>query len=119
MFQQVATALIPYLIPFLIAGCAYGYQLLAQRLPEKQRAALDQFAGIAVAKIEQQYSSASGPNKKQLAIELIGDLFKSFGLPIPSTGAIDAAIEAAVFAINQAQPAQDDPAPLAKDAPHA
>ena len=52
---------------------------------------------------QQVFPNAGSANKKQLAISLVEDLFKSFSLPTPDSRAIDAAIESAVLAINQAQ----------------
>jgi hypothetical protein len=90
------------LMPVLVALCAWLYQWSMQRLPERQRASLEQFARIATSKIEQVFPNAGSANKKQLATSLVEDLFKSFGLPTPDSRAIDAAIESAVLAINQA-----------------
>jgi hypothetical protein len=91
------------LIPLIAALAAYLYQLFAQRLPSAQRQSLEQFATMAANKIEQLYPGAASNNKKQLATEVVLDLFKAFKLPAPDERAIDAAIESAVLAINQAQ----------------
>jgi hypothetical protein len=91
------------LLPILVALGAYLYQLLVQRLPAEQRQCLEQFATLAAKKIEQVYPDAGSVNKKQLATEVVLDLFKAFKLPTPDNRAIDTAIESAVLAINQAQ----------------
>ena len=91
------------LMPVLVALCAWLYQWSMQRLPERQRASLEQFARIATSKIEQVFPTAGSANKKQLATGLVEDLFKSFHLPTPDPRVIDAAIESAVLAINRMQ----------------
>lgn len=114
MNQQLISTLLAYLLPVVAALCAYGYQLLAQRLPAQQRNALDQFATVAVQKVEQQYGSSAPGDKKQLAEQIIAELFRAFGLPLPQQAAIDAAIESAVFAMSQAQ-AQAPTQPISTD----
>jgi hypothetical protein len=71
--------------------------LFRQRLPDNQRAALEQFARQAVAQVEQQYEN--NPGKKALAMASITTMFKAFNLPVPPPEAIDVAIEAAVQAL--------------------
>ena len=70
-------------------------------LPAQQREALEQFARIAVQKVEQQDGNLDGVAKKQLAVSLVIKLFNTFKIPLPPEEIIDAAIEAAVFLVNQ------------------
>jgi len=113
--------LILALLPFITAGAAYLYQIAVQRMPAAQRQTLEQFTKIAAGKIEQVYPGAGSENKKQLATELVTDLFKAFKLPAPDPRAIDAAIENAVLSINLVQQSSQtqDQNPLAPGAPNA
>jgi LL-H family phage holin len=88
------------LFPLLGLLAFYLYQLLVQKLPAQQRAALEQFAKQAVLSIEQQYLSTLGPDKKIMARTLIINVFKAFNLPVPPNYVIDMAIEAAVKEMN-------------------
>ena len=87
-------------IPFLCALVVWLCHQLVRSLPTQQREALEQFARIAVQKVEQQDSTLSGTAKKQLAIDLVVKLFSTFKIPSPPVEMIDVAIEAAVFLIN-------------------
>jgi hypothetical protein len=95
------------LLPLISALCAYAYQQAIQRMPAQQRENLLHFASMSANKIEQVYPIAGSANKKQLATELVKDMFKAFKLPIPDERVIDAAIESAVLAINQSQALAD------------
>jgi LL-H family phage holin len=88
-------------IPLLSALVVWLCQQLVRSLPTQQREALEQFARIAVQKVEQQDGTLGGTAKKQLAIDLVIKLFYTFKIPSPPIEMIDAAIEAAVFFINQ------------------
>lgn len=101
MTSQMLSTLLTALVPLIVVLAAWLYQWFLQRLPEKQRAALEQFVKIAVAMVEQVYGTAKGEEKKVLAAQMVRDLFKSFGLPVPGQAALDAAIEAAVFDLKQ------------------
>jgi len=92
--------LIIVLWPFIVLLAAWIFRKLEQRLPEKQAAALNQYAKYAVQKIEQQLTGTSS-EKKNSAISLVIDLFKGARLPIPAMQLIDAAIESFVYELNQ------------------
>ncbi len=98
-------SIIPYLIllsiPFLSMLVVWLYYQLERCLPAQQREALEQFARIAVQKIEQQHTLLSGTAKKQLAIDLVVKLFNTFKIAAPPLEIIDIAIEAGVFAMGQ------------------
>lgn len=95
------TNIILVLLPFIATLAYYFCRLIEQRLPKNQAEMLDHIVKYAVQMVEQQYSGAGGTAKKKLAENLIIDLLKSFGLPIPSVTAIDAALEASVFQLQQ------------------
>jgi hypothetical protein len=102
------------LFPIFIGIAAWLYQRLVQRLPDKQREALSQFAHMAVTSTEQLYSDLSGSGKKQEAMNALAATFKAFGLPVPGTAALSAAIEAEVWLMHQADAlgAGSPPAPI-------
>lgn len=81
------------LIPCIGLGVHIA-RILAQRLPEQQRVALEQFARQAVRQVEKQYPH--NPGKKDLARASVSTLFNTHRLPIPAAQAIDIAIESAV-----------------------
>jgi hypothetical protein len=90
------------LFPLLVGIAAWLYQQLIQRLPDRQREALSQFAHMAVLSTEQLYSDLSGSGKKEEAMNALAAIFKSFGLPVPGTTALSAAIEAEVWLMHEA-----------------
>jgi superfamily 6 holin (LLH) len=75
----------------------YLSRLWVQKMPEHTRLALEQFARMAVQQVEQESKALSNPAKKQLAISTIIKLFQEFGLPAPSSEAINIALEAAIL----------------------
>lgn len=91
--------------PFLVALAAWSYQMALQKLPGQQRQALEQFACLAVGRVEQVYGAMGPLDKKRAAVASVEKLFTEFGLPVPSSSAIDAAIEATVLALTLAQTA--------------
>jgi LL-H family phage holin len=103
--NTILTLIIQYVIllsiPLLCALVVWLCQQLVRSLPTQQRDALEQFARIAVQQVEQQNASLDGTAKKQLAITLVIKLFSTFKISLPPEDIIDAAIEAAVFFINQ------------------
>jgi LL-H family phage holin len=102
MSAQV-TASVIFIVGMFIAVLAalYLWSLFKQRLPEHTRLALEQFARQAVWHVEQTGGGLSGPAKKQMAVSAVMKLFAAFGLPAPAAGAIDIAIEAAVFLLSR------------------
>lgn len=85
------------LFPVIVALMIWLLRIAEQRLPEKQRQALDQFVKIAVQNVEQQYTH--NPDKKNIAISVVIQFFTFFKLPVPDVALIDAAIEACVWEI--------------------
>lgn len=96
---QLLSTIIFFLMPGSVGAVYYLCRVLAQRLPEYQRQALEQFATQAVRKVEQQFTN--NPGKKDLAESYIISMFKAFNLPVPPKEAIDIAIEAAVYLLDQ------------------
>lgn len=97
--QIIINSILTLLLPVLIGYACWVYRLAVQRLPEQQAARVEQFARMAVRKVEQQYTN--NPNKKALAEAYIAKMFEAFHIPMPSKEAIDTAIESAVFEINK------------------
>lgn len=101
MNEQIILALIPYVVPSIIAVIVYFYHQAFQRLPQKQRDALDQLATPIVQMVEQIYKNASPEEKKAAALHTIDLAFKAFGIPEPDSAIINAFIESAVFEMNR------------------
>jgi hypothetical protein len=106
MSANTISTIIIDLLPVLTFLAVLFFQWFAQRLPDKQREALAHFAGIAVQRTEQLFSSSDNATKKQVATQLVEDLFRAFNLPLPDATAVDAAIEAAVWSLSSASPQQ-------------
>jgi superfamily 6 holin (LLH) len=79
----------------------------AQELPDHKIPELDRFAHMAVRQVEQRNKTLSGHAKKQLAVTAVTTLFQSFQRKVPSSAAIDIAIEAAVYML----PKSNEPEP--------
>jgi LL-H family phage holin len=101
MNEQIILALIPYAVPSAIGLIVYIYHQVFQRLPQKQRDALEQLATPVVQMVEQSYGSQSPLQKKEEAMAAIKLGFKAFGLPAPNDELISAFIESAVFEMNR------------------
>lgn len=80
-----------------VLGGIHFSNVFKQNLPEHLAVRLEQFARIAVQKVEQQAKDMSNERKKQLAILTVATLFKTFKLPAVAPEAVDIAIEAAVL----------------------
>ncbi len=91
------------LLPIFIAVSLYCYKAIEQNLPEKQRAALTEITRMAVYSVEQQYSSVDSEHKKNAAVNMVGNIFRAFKLPIPEMYIISAAIEACILEMNMFQ----------------
>lgn len=88
-----------------IAGAALAYQNMLQRLPDNVRAQVEGLAQMATQAIEQRYANsqaATGRGKKQDAMDILIQICNSLHIPLDVTHA-SAAIEAAVFQMNQKQ----------------
>jgi len=95
---QLITALIPTIAALLV----YAYHLIFHFLPAKKREALKLFAPEAVQAVQQLNASASNPEKKALAVNIIKAALKDFKLPVPSDASIGTFIESAVYTLKQA-----------------
>lgn len=78
----------------IIALCYVLAQFLIQRLPSHQRAALEQFARMAVRHVAEQPEQ---PDQKGMARLYAIDLFKAYGLPAPSADTLEVAISSAMY----------------------
>ena len=97
---QVALLLLPIVLPLLISLSAVLYQRLLQRLPQKQRAEIDQVIHIVVCSIEQASSALEGPAKKQAAMEMAGTMLAYLHISVPQE-ILSCLIEAAVYSLHQ------------------
>jgi hypothetical protein len=98
---QVALVLLPIVLPLLISLSAVLYQHLLQRLPQKQRAEIDQVVHVVVAAIEQASGALEGPAKKEAAMEMAGALLAYLRISVPRE-ILSCLIEAAVYSLHQA-----------------
>jgi hypothetical protein len=104
--QIISTFILTFGIPFAVGLSIHWTRILAQKLPEQQRHALEQFAKIAVQSVEQEYLNDPGKAdkpKKRLAEDAIIKLFSEFNLPVPSRESIGIVIEAAVLSLPKPQ----------------
>ena len=76
------------------------YQHLLQRLPQKQRAEIDQAVQIVVAAIEQTSATLDGPAKKAAATAMATSLLAYLHISVPPQ-ILSCLIEAAVYSLHQ------------------
>lgn len=93
--QLIVNALLTISLPFSIGFVYWHARNLAQRLPEQQRAALEQFARMAAQYVTQEHQQAR--DKHGLAVSFCFELFKAFKLPVPPRAILDIAIGSAMF----------------------
>lgn len=91
---QIINIIIILILPALIALCYVFAQFSIQRMPVHQRAALEQFARMAVRYVKQQPEQDS---KKILAMGYVSELFEAHKLPIPPPEILEIAVVAAMF----------------------
>jgi LL-H family phage holin len=103
MSTTTITNIILAALPFLATVAYLLARIIEQKLPSNLQIALDQFATNAVQAVEQQYAGKLGSDKKQLAIQAVESLLRTFHLPDPGATAISASIESAVFLMNQSK----------------
>jgi len=95
--QTINTLIFVFGTAFGVFGSIHLANLQKQKMPDQIAARLEQFAHMAVGKVEQQNKDLSDAAKKQLAITEAMKLFQYFKLPAPTYGAVDTAIESAMF----------------------
>lgn len=101
--MQTINTLIFVFGTFLSILCAMHLaNIQRQKMPDHTTVKLERFARMAVQQIEQQHKNMGSASKKQLAINTILKLFKTYKLPVPSAEALDIAIESAVFSLLKA-----------------
>ena len=100
---QLLIVLLPIVLPPLISVSSVLYKKLVQNLPEQRRSIVEQVVNSVVAAIEQTANDVtSSSDKKQAAVTLVQQVLKELGIPASPT-TISVMIEAAVYAIKQAQ----------------
>jgi len=111
-FQSLATFFGPTIATIVaclaIALAAYAYQNLVQLLPQSMREHVDAIAQMAVRAVEQRYSNAdpgatTSRQKKNDALSIMNSVAGALKIPMDAQHA-SAAIEAAVYALNQREP---------------
>lgn len=100
---QIVNAVLFAVWPILIGVAFWLFHFLIQRLPSHTRIAHEQFARMAVEKVEKQNPEMQGQAKKALALTEIAKLCNDYGLPAPKPNAIDAHIESAVYHLKPGQ----------------
>lgn len=95
--QTINTIIFVFGTAFSVFGSIHLANLQKQKMPNHTRLALKQFSRIAVQQVEKQNKTLSGSAKKQLALAAVSKLFQAFELPLPSSEAIDIAVESAAF----------------------
>jgi hypothetical protein len=91
---QIVNTILILILPALIALCYVFAQFQIQRMPVHQRAALEQFARMAVRHVLQQPEQL---NQKGMAVAYATDLFKAYKLPVPPADVLDIAVSAAMY----------------------
>lgn len=103
--QQLILALLPIIVPYIVAHAflvgAMLYHRLLLKLPANRQAILNNIASKAVAFVEQKYKSLDNSQKKMYAETNLYALCKYFGIPAPERDIVDALIEAAVSELNR------------------
>jgi hypothetical protein len=94
---QIVNSILVFILPMLVGLVYWIAQFQIQRMPTHQRAALEQFARMAVKYVEQVH--VDSPDKKALAMAYTSDFFRLFGLPVPPSDVIEVAIGAAAYEI--------------------
>jgi LL-H family phage holin len=100
MSDQLIIALINDLVPLIIAAATVVIHRAYLSLPKDVQQKVFDVAQVVVPAVEQSAGMLVGPAKKQQAVVIIGDILGSLGLKNVSPALIDAAIEAAVYAMN-------------------
>ncbi|WP_338257926.1 phage holin, LLH family [Dictyobacter halimunensis] len=111
--SELLTGIVLNAFPFLCVVAVWCLKFFEHRLPSKQQEMLEKCVQMAVSMAEQAYNDYGPLEKKQVALRAAIELFNAFHLPVPQPGALNTALEAAVFAVRQSQgprsPYQDAP----------
>ena len=91
---QIINDILVLMLGPIIAACYVLAQFFIQRLPTHQRAALEQFARMAVRHVAQQPEQL---NQKGMAVAYATDLFRAYGLSVPPSEILDIAISSAMY----------------------
>lgn len=98
--QIIVADLFPVVLPILFALVAVVAKYFWTRLPENQHQLITSIANTAVTAVEQIYSGSPGSDKRMAAENIIVDMLAAMHIKI-APALIDAAIESAVYALNQ------------------
>ena len=99
---DLASLILSVGLPLMAALAGLAYRLLLEHLPAAKRDALRALVGDIVTAVEQANANMAGPQKKQLAEQLLDELARARHLPLAPTQR-DVLIESAVGALNLAQ----------------
>lgn|GEM_PF-6088305 len=99
---SLVLVLVSILAPVASGGVALAYQAVLGRLPANQRARVEQLVSQTVAAVEQANASMAGPEKKQLATQLVSLAAQRAHIAINAED-LDRLIEAAVYSMNSAK----------------
>jgi len=103
---QIASVLLPIVLPPLTALAALVYQRMLQSLPAQKRAIVEQVVNTVVPAIEQTADTTmSNPEKKKAAMDLASSMLTHLNLNV-APDMLSGMIEATVFALNQSKNAQ-------------
>ncbi|GCE49208.1 LL-H family phage holin [Thermosporothrix hazakensis] len=95
--------LINLVVPFIVLLSALLLPRLYARLPEQVQRTVQEVAHTAVLAVEQQFDGLPGEQKRQKAVDLIIAMLQAVGLKSMNPTLINAALEAAVRAMNQVE----------------
>ena len=100
---DLLTTILLNAFPFLCVMAIWCLKFFEHQLPSRQQEMLEKCVRMAVTMAEQVYADYGPLEKKQFALRAAIDLFHAFHLPVPQPGALNTALEAAVFAVRQTQ----------------
>src|SRR5260221_14450391 len=98
--NELLIALIPYIVPPLVAASVFAGKLLLEKLPERQRGEVASLISVCVQAVEQANPNLSGPEKKAAAVKMIGEVLASAHIKA-SPQLVDMFIEYAVGVMNE------------------
>ncbi len=89
MNQQLIIALIPTIVALIV----YGYHIIWQRIPDRQRAALAQLILPLVQFIKESYAQSTPAQRYAAAVLFINDAFALLNLPAPDAAIVSEFID--------------------------
>lgn len=101
MTQTDILTLISLTSPLLVFLASFLAHKLYSHMTPQQQTVVHDLANMVVPAVEQTCSALAGEAKRQEAVRIIGEILTSIGVKNVSSALINAAIEAAVFSMNQ------------------